>query len=338
MASTSTPAIAPDTIMRLQSAIYSPMAMLAGMQLDVFTPLKDGPLSGTQVAEAIGVSPGKLMPLLYALVAAELLNVRDDRFSNTPEADLYLVQGSPSYLAGSRQEFYADVWQALLKTAASIRANAPQHKHDFHAMSHAEMASFFRGQHFYAVAAGQYLAKTHNFVGVRHILDVAAGSGGVAIGACQTCPNLTATVADLAGVIPVTRQFLDEAAVAGRVTAAIVDVVAGSPEGTYDVVVMRNLVQVLSLEDAQAAIRNVAQTLNPGGRLFVAGSMLDDTRLSPSDLVGQNLIHLNVYDEGLIYTEGEYRSLLAGAGLMEIEIQARCLPGGSSLALARKPA
>jgi len=132
-------------------------------------------------------------------------------------------------------------------------------------MSQSEMAAFFRGQHFYAVAAGEYLAKPHDFAGVRHIMDVAAARGGVAIGACQSCSDLTATVVDLAGVIPVTRQFLNESAVGGRVTTAIVDVVAGSPEGTYDVAVIRNLVQVLSLEDAQAAVRNVAQSLNPGG-------------------------------------------------------------------------
>ena len=36
------PRIKPDTIVRHAYGIYSPMAMLAGMQLDVFTPLKDG--------------------------------------------------------------------------------------------------------------------------------------------------------------------------------------------------------------------------------------------------------------------------------------------------------
>jgi 2-hydroxy-4-(methylsulfanyl)butanoate S-methyltransferase len=337
MASTNTSMIGPVTIMQLQSAIYSPMAMLAGMQLDVFTPLTDGPLTGTEVAAAIGVAPRKLMPLLYALAASGLLSVQDDRFSNTPEANMYLVRGSPSYLAGSRREFYADIWQALLKTADSIRAAAPQHKHDFYSMSEPEMAAFFRGQHFYAVAVGEYLAKTHDFSTVRQVLDVATGSGGIAIGACQTCPSLTVTAVDLAGVIPVTRQFLNESTSGDRITTAVVDVVVGSPEGTYDVAIMRNLVQVLSLEDAQAAVRNVAQSLKPGGKLFVAGSMLDDTRLAPSDLVGQNLVHLNVYDDGLIYTEGEYRSLLSESGLMDIEIQSRCLPGGSSLALARKP-
>ena len=68
MASPSAPIIAPDTIIRHQIAIYPAMAMLAGMQLDVFTPLKDGPLTGAEVATAIGVNPTKLVPLLYALV------------------------------------------------------------------------------------------------------------------------------------------------------------------------------------------------------------------------------------------------------------------------------
>ena len=66
--------------------------MRAGLQLDVFTRLKDGPLTGAEIAAAIGVQPVKLIPLLYALVAAELLTEQNDCFSNTPEADTYLDQ------------------------------------------------------------------------------------------------------------------------------------------------------------------------------------------------------------------------------------------------------
>jgi hypothetical protein len=44
--------------------------MLAGMQLDVFTPLAGDPLRAEQVAQAIGVGVVKLKPLLYALVVA----------------------------------------------------------------------------------------------------------------------------------------------------------------------------------------------------------------------------------------------------------------------------
>ena len=154
MVSLSAPVIEPTTILRHQSSILPAMAMLAGMQLDLFTPLKDGPLTGKEIAAAIGVNAPKLMPLLYALVVAELLTLDNDRFSNTQEAATYLVAGHPSYLHG-RNEFLGDIWQALLKTAATIRAGAPQHKHDFYAMSEEEMGAFFRGQHLGAVTAGE---------------------------------------------------------------------------------------------------------------------------------------------------------------------------------------
>jgi len=151
----------PDTITRHELAVYPAMAMLAGMQLDVFTPLKDGPLAGAELAEAIGVKPEKLAPLLYALSAAQLLTVENGRFGNTAEADAYLVRGRPSYMGEGKRAFYADIWQALLKTADTIRTGRPRHKHDFHAMSEDELAKFFQGQHFYAIAAGQVLAKIY---------------------------------------------------------------------------------------------------------------------------------------------------------------------------------
>ena len=336
MASPNTPAVAPDTIQRHASSIFSSMAMLAGMQLDLFTPLKDGPLTGAEIAAAIGVEPARLLPLLYALVVAELLTVRDDRFGNTPETDTYLVSARPSYLRG-RDEFYADIWSALLRTAASIRTNAPQAKHDFYAMSDEEMGAFFRGQHLGAVVAGEHLATTQDLSRFRHLLDVGGGSGGIAIGACRICPALTATVADLPRILPITRQFVDDARVADRVSMLIADVVAEPPAGTYDVAVMRNVIQVLSLEHAEAAIRNVARSLDPGGQLYVVGSMLDDSRLTPPDRVGQNLVFLNLYADGLIYTEGEYRAVMTGAGFADIAVRQAGMPNGQALISGRKP-
>ena len=71
---------AADTIERLSQAVYPSYAMLAGMQLDLFTPLKDGPLGCAGIARAIGVNADKLQPLLYALVATGLLLEENERF------------------------------------------------------------------------------------------------------------------------------------------------------------------------------------------------------------------------------------------------------------------
>ena len=56
----------PDTINKLRYAVDVAFAMLAGMQLDVFTPLKDGPMTAEQIGQAIGVGPARLRLLLYA--------------------------------------------------------------------------------------------------------------------------------------------------------------------------------------------------------------------------------------------------------------------------------
>ena len=95
------PEIRPTTITRNATSIYKPLAMLAGMQLDVFTPLANGPMSAVALAKAIDVRPEKLRPLLYALVHAELLTVESDAFANTAEADAFLVRGRPAYTRSS---------------------------------------------------------------------------------------------------------------------------------------------------------------------------------------------------------------------------------------------
>src|SRR5262245_57104408 len=84
--SMTSPPLRAETIEKLNQAVYPAFAMVAGMQLDVFTPLKDGPMRVEPLAEALGVDPNKLRPLLYALVVAELLTVEDEHFANTPEA------------------------------------------------------------------------------------------------------------------------------------------------------------------------------------------------------------------------------------------------------------
>jgi hypothetical protein len=121
MATPHAPANAPTTIKRLASAVYQLMAMLAGMQLDLFTQLKDGLLTSEEIAVVIGVK-AQLAPLLYELVVAELLTLQDGRFSNAPEADTFLVAGRPASLLG-RHENFSDMGSALLKAATSIRTN-----------------------------------------------------------------------------------------------------------------------------------------------------------------------------------------------------------------------
>ncbi len=179
----------PETINGLADAVFPAMAMLAGMKLDVFTPLKKGPLTIDEIAAEIGVPPRQLGPLLYALVEADLLVVESDRFANTDEANRFLVKGAPSYV-GARHLSFARQWTGLVKTADSIKSDGPQARLDFSTMSPEELENFYSGSIAAARAAGQGLAERYDFSAYRCLVDVAGGSGGVAVGVTKSCPNI----------------------------------------------------------------------------------------------------------------------------------------------------
>ena len=74
----------------------------------------------------------------------------------------------------------------------------------------------------------------------------------------------------------------------------------------------------------------------PGGEIFILGSILDDSRLSPPEAVASNLNFLNIYDGGQAYTEREYRDWLSEAGFEGFERV--LLPNGTSMVWAQKSA
>jgi SAM-dependent methyltransferase len=323
------------TIDRLAVAVYPSFALLAGMQLDVFTPLQDGPLTAEEVAQALGVSPAKLRPLLYALVVAELLTVDGGRFANTPEAQQFLVRGRPTYLGG-RQHIFVHNWQATLQTATTIRTGIPQDKLDFAHMSAEALAHFYRGLHPASVATGRDLARREDFSGARTLLDVGGGSGGLALGLTERYPHLQATVVDLPSVTPITQQYIMEAGAQARVRVMAADVVNDPLTGTFEVAVLKSFLQVLAPEQARAALRHVSLAITPGGVLYVIGIMLDNSRLSPPEAVARNLLFLNEYDVGQAYTEQEYTDWLREAGFAEVTRVP--VAEGNSILSARKRA
>ena len=324
----------PKTIQKLVD-VYPSFALLAGMQLDLFTPLKAGPMRPEQIANAIGVDVAKLKPLLYALVAAELLTVDGDRFANTVEANHFLVRGSPAYMGGVHP-LYADLWDAALQTAESIRTGQPQAKHDYTQMPREALETFYQGLHPGALTTGRTLVKNYGLSSCQRLLDVGGGSGGVAIAAVKACPHIRAAVVDVSNVTPITQRFVKEAGVSDRVEVITGNVVEAPLDGAFDAVVLKSFIQVLSPKDAQRALKNINATMAPGGVIYILGiGILDNSRISPRGAAITNTIFINIYDEGQAYTEDEYQDWITAAGF--VNFKRDTLPDGLGIITAQKP-
>jgi len=300
------------TIQSLSRAVHPSFAMLAGCQLGVFTALRDGSLTADQIASTLQVDATRLRPLLYALVSAGLLTVEQGCFSNTEEANTYLVKGSPTYM-GPVYDVWAMIWAAEMKSAESIRTGVAQCRHlfDYADRSAEELEKIFRGLHGPSLAYGRLLAERYDFSSCSTVADVGGGSGGLVIALLQAIPHLTAAVMELPKVAPITQLFVDEAGMADRIQVTPFDAVQTPLSGHYDSAVLSKVLQNLSAEECRIILKNVGQALNPGGTIFIFGAVLDDSRLTPVEMAAVNLFFINVFDGGQAFTEEEHRAWLA---------------------------
>ncbi len=317
----------------LYMSAYPAFALLAAIQLDLFSALARGKATAEQVAARLDVSPGRLAPLLNALVVVGLVEKTDDHYTNGAEAQATLVRGQPGYLEGIG-ELYLDRYCAALGAAQSIREARPSAKKDFSAMNPEEAKAFFAGMFTRAMKAGLDLARRADFSGCGSIVDAGGGSGGLAVGLCRALPGLRVTVADLAPVLPIAQERIAAAGLADRVQLVEADLLAAPLPGRYDAAVVRSVLQVMSDENAGRALANVASAVRPGGRVLVLGRMLDDSGLAPEESVFFNLVFISLYQDGRAYTEAQYRRWFEGAGVSGV--QRVPLDGGHSILWGRK--
>lgn len=327
--------VKPAAIIENVYGAFPSLALLAGMQLDLFTPLQEGSMDAEDLAAALGVKEEKLRPLLYLIVKTGLLSVENGQFSNTEESDKFLVRGRPEYL-GELSGFYKMLWEIGLKTSESIRAGQPQAKLDFHDFPEEELLKYFQKQYHHSLRAGKEIAGKYDFSKFERLLNAGGGSGGVAIALCVKYPHLQATVADLPKVAQLAEHFIAEAGLSGRIGVSAHDLRSESPTGAYDAAILRALLQTLSREDAAACLESIGRSMSPGGKIFIFGNILDDSHLGPPASLAYSLVFLNSYDDGQAYTEQEYREMLARAGFKEIVVEYEVLTDGMCLASAIK--
>ncbi|MGO9376337.1 MAG: methyltransferase [Syntrophobacteraceae bacterium] len=325
----------PSTIMHLVYAVYPSFAMLAGMQLDLFTALDDKALTAKSLADSLGVLEDRIAPLLYSLVAAGLLELKDGFFSNTEEAGEFLVCRRPNFM-GSMSGFYRKLWNAALNTAESIRTGKPKLKIDWQALPEEELLTFFKTQFHSSLRAGKEIADKLDFSEFGRLLDAGGGTGGVCIGICNKYPHIQATVADFPKVVQVTERFIKEAGMSGRITVSPTDLSTDRPEGQYDVAILRAFIQTISKEQARTVLKNIAQSIVPGGRIYIIGGILENSRLSPLSSLGMGLVFLNFYDDGRAYTEKEHEEMLTAAGFTAIVPDHEALSDGMGIISARR--
>lgn len=323
----------------LVTQAYGAFALLAGMELDVFTPLANGPLTAAEIADTLArdgtpADSGRLHRLCRALAGYGLLYAETGgRFALTEEAAKTLVKGVPGY-RGNAASAYAEGWRACLQTSASIRTHAPAAHLDFTDGDPDRTLAVLRGLAPQAVAGGKALLKYLDFSGIRRMIDIAGGSGALSVTVRAAHPQIAATIVELPDVAGQTRLLLDEQPGGDAITVIASDAVAGPLPDGFDLAVMRCFLQLFDPAQIVTALATAHKALAPDGQLAIIGYCLTDDEHGPALALGADLLFLNYYEAGAAYRLGEYRAWLKETGFSDPRLT--LLGGGMSLLTAKR--
>ncbi len=306
----------PESIREMIFSFQSSRVLLTAYELGVFSVLADDRKSSQKVAEQLRADARATDRLLNALVALGLLRKTESQFSNTALTSRFLVKGKPEYLAGLMHAVNLwDMWSTLTEAVHRGTSVPPHHKSEG---AENWLVPFIAAMHERAIKQAPATVTLLDLSGVKNVLDVGGGSGAFSMSFVQAKDGIRATVFDLPDVIPLTRNYIQQAGLAHKIDTTAGDYLIDDLGSGYDLVFLSAIVHSNSPEENQMLLRKCAQASNSGGQVVVQDFIMDESRTIPAHGALFALNMLVATEAGDTFTETEVQSWLEEAGFTDI--------------------
>ena len=317
----STPPRADTTrLQRLAHSYRDAAALMAAVELGLFTRVARGADTEAAVAQALDLTPTNAERLVTACVALGLL-VREGaegRLRNAPDVARFLVEGEPAY-AGPWILFSKPDWNEWGRLSTHLRRRDTVILGKYaQGFTVAQARTYHEATYSIGMGAARRFVRQVDLAGRRQILDLGGGSGCYCIVAAQRHPGLRAIVLDLPPVVEVTRGFIAAHGVADRVTAVAGDFTRDPLPAGSDVMIMASNLPQYSREIIQAVIARAFAALAPGGEMHLIGEMLDAARGGPRDPALWGLAEALWGSTGVAHSVDECRGYFERAGFQDV--------------------
>jgi hypothetical protein len=314
----------PDAILQLGLAFWGSKALLSAVELDLFTTLARGPLTGEALTAKLGLQQRGTTDWLDALVSLGMLRrSAAGEYANTPATGLYLDRAKPSYLGGMLEMANARLYPFWGSLTEGLRTGSPQNEAktggDFFAalyQDQARLRQFLHAMTGLSMGAAQAIAEKFPWDRYHTVIDIGAAEGCVPAQLALRHTHLTGGGFDLPAAGPAFDDYVAACGLAGRLRFYPGDFFT-DPLPPADVLVMGHILHDWSLEQKLLLIRKAYDTLPDGGALIVYESIIDDDRTSNTFGLLMSVNMLIETPAGFDYTAADCRSWLADTGFRD---------------------
>ncbi len=256
----------------LYETLIAPIKMkllLTGIELKVFNELSK-PTSADAMAKALSTDSTNTRLFLDGLTAIDLLEKKKGLYKNSPRAQTFLVEGSPTYL-GRILSFLqpdAQVFEnltKLVKEGPLPQPETPTFSDEAVAQGVVMMADAERAG--YAQEALKIVLELPEFPSFQKMLDLGGGPGLIGMAIVAEHPTMKAVNFDLPPVVREAKAYFKEFGMEDRMEVIAGDFNQDSIGEGYDLVWASGVLQFAF--DIDFVVKKVFDSLNPGG-IFVS--------------------------------------------------------------------
>jgi predicted nicotinamide N-methyase len=321
-------------LQKIALAYWESAALMAAVELEIFTAIAHGHDTVEQAAKAVGISARNAERLLTALAAMTLLTREGGHFANAPDVQRFLVKDGERY-AGPWMLFTKPRWPAFGELSTRLRAKTENRLGAYENFSVDDARRYHAATYSIGMGAARLFSRSVDLAGRKLLLDLGGGSGAYSITATKAWSGLKAIVFDLPPVAVVAREYIEANGAADRVNAVAGDFTRDAFPSGVDVVVMASNLPQYEPALIKLVVGKAFAALVPGGEMHLIGETLDDDRSGPLSAALWGLNEAVQGSTGMAHTESEVKGYLKDAGFIDVAAHP-FVPGVLSRVAGRK--
>lgn len=329
----------PEEISDIAFGFMGSKALFAALDLGVFTALSGGPTTAEALAEVVGLEAERCRTLLTALTALGLTQVEDERFSNAPAAEAFLVKGA-KYDFGDylRLQVGRQMYGIMDQIEPALADRLPEEATSSYAewFSDPEEARLYsESQHAGSLGPAAGLAKRLDLGKARRLLDVGGGTGAFAITLCEAFPELEVTIVDFPNVAAIGREYVAKAGLSRRIFYREGNALETEWPGAQDAILMSYLLSGVPDETHAGLLTRAHDHLLRGGQVLIHDFVVDSDRTGPRNAALWQLQHTAFTPKARSLDDDWLVGALKAAGFTDVDVSP-LIPGMTKLAVGRR--
>lgn len=324
---TAAPHVTPDAIMQLGLGFWGSRAFLSAIELGLFTDLARRPMDEKALRASLGLHERSSRDFFDTLVAIGMLQRKGTKYANTPETNLFLDRGKPSYIGGMLEMAAGRLYTIWGSLTEGLRTGLPQsevkHAGDFFAALYDDperLRGFLSAMTGISMGAAIAIARTFPWKKYKTFTDVGGAQGCVSVQVALAHEHLAGGEFDLPQVGPVFRDYVKLFGLDNRLTFTPGNFFTDDLPKS-DVIVMGHILHDWNLDEKLILLKKAYAALPKGGAVIVYEAIIDDAREKNTFGLLMSLNMLLETPGGFDYSGADCRGWMKKAGFKTSYVQ-----------------